>query len=142
MNRSVRGGVVNANPLGNRTLMPLIRFGQMRDADPLFPRTFLGRLQLAAESLFVLGGGIYLVFNWPPVGVAAQGLWVDIFLAIVFEMMVAVIPLACLGLWWAMATPEWIRTFLKRAFHHVGIVVFVLVMFGLLGMIAGTLGWW
>ncbi len=114
----------------------------MREANPLFPRTVLGRLRLAAESLFFLCVGIYSVFNWPPIGVAAQGLWVDFFSAIIFELMVAMIPFALLGLYWAIATPEWIYVLLKRAYYHVGIAISAIVIFGLLGMIAGMLGWW
>ena len=57
-------------------------------------------------------------------------------------MVVAMIPLGLLGLWWAVATPEWIRTFLKRAFHHAGIVLAGFILLGLVGMVAGALGWW
>ena len=114
----------------------------MAKEDPLFPRTFLGRVRLAVESLFFFCVAIYSVSHWPPVPVAAQGVGADVFLAIVFELMIAMIPVALLGLWWAVATPEWIRTFLERVSHHAAIVVSLLVCFGLLGMVAGALGWW
>ena len=114
----------------------------MCESDPLFPRTFVGRLRLAAESLFLLCVGAYAVLNWPPVAVAAQGVWADIFLAIVFEMMVAIIPAGILGLWWAVATPEWIRRMVKQASDHALIPVLALIALGLLGMIAAALGWW
>ena len=114
----------------------------MHQAEPLFPRTFFGRLQLAGESLFLMCVGVYSLFNWPPAGVVRQGLWTDIFLVLLLEIMIAMIPFAFLGLCWAIAAPEWIRTFLMRAFHHVNVFVCLFVLFGLLGMIAGVLGWW
>jgi hypothetical protein len=114
----------------------------MRDTAPLFPTSLAGRLRLAVESVFFLCVGAYSVFNWPPVGVVAQGVWVDIFLALVFELMLAMIPLGLLGLLWAVAMPEWIRTTLKRISGHADVVIFVFVGLGLLGMIAGALGWW
>ena len=118
------------------------RYLQVHEEEPLFPRTFLGRFQMAMESLCLLCIGVCSLFNWPPDGVVAQGLWLDIYLAILFEMMVVTIPFGILGLWWAIATPEWIRTWLKRAYHHVAIMMFAFLMLGFLTMIAGILGWW
>jgi hypothetical protein len=114
----------------------------MPDAEPLFPTSFRGRLQLGLESLFFVCVGAYSVFHWPPVGVVAQGVWVDVFLAVVFEIMLVMIPLGLLGLWWVIATPDWIRTTLKRVSNHATVVVLGLVGLGLLGMVAGALGWW
>jgi hypothetical protein len=114
----------------------------MRDVDPLFPRSFRGRLQHGAQSILFLCVAIYGVFHWPPVGIVARGIWTDLFLALIFEMMVATLPMGLLGLWWAIATPEWIRTLSNRVFEHVGIVLLALVDLGLCGMVAGALGWW
>ena len=114
----------------------------MTDSDPLLPESPSGRMKLGAECVVILSIGIYSLINWPPNGIMAKGIWVDIFKAIVLEMLVASIPFSTLGLMWAIATPDWIPRLINPAFRHVGLAVGLLVVFGLLGMIAGFLGWW
>lgn len=109
--------------------------------DPYFPESFVGRIKLAAESIFFLIAGVTAVFQWPPAGVKGKGLFVDVALTLLFEMMLALIPLSILGLWWAVAMPEWIRLLMSRALRHLDLVVLLFVVLGLLGMLGGWLGW-
>ena len=109
--------------------------------DPRLPRTVHARAKLAMESTFCLCVAAYAVFHWPPDGVKAKGLWADVFLAILLEMMIAVIPLSVLSLWWCASMPTWIEDLIRRASHHVDLAAGCFFLLGLFTMIAAMLGW-
>ena len=123
-------------------LRHLMREDTTHQHSVFLPVDAIGRIRLGLTAAFLLfcvvagfSGG------WPPPGVA-PGLGPKIFLAIIFEMCIAIVPLSVLEICWAIAMPDWVRRFHDRAFKHIGLIMFVLVLFGLLGMFAGFMGWW
>ena len=108
----------------------------------LLPVDPIGRIKLGLTAVFLLfcviagfSGG------WPPPGVAL-GIGLKIFLAIIFEMCIAIIPLAVLEICDAIAISDWVRRFHDRVFKHIGVIIFILVLSGLVGMFAGFMSWW